>query len=84
MRAAEIAQEGATVNTPSFLCESVTTTEAPASSDMSLLEQKRLEIECGPGGDHDTPYRFAFPISMKERLAWTRLKRRVQAGELPS
>jgi hypothetical protein len=83
-RAAQIAQQCATVNTSSFLCESITTTEAASSSGMSLLEQRRLEIECGPGGDHDTPYRFALPISMKERLAWTHLQRRVQAGELPS
>jgi hypothetical protein len=84
MRAAQIAQQGATVNTSSSLCESITTTEAPASSGMSLLEQKRLEIECGPGGDHDTSYRFALPISLKERLAWAHLQSRVQAGELPS
>jgi hypothetical protein len=84
MRAAQIAQQGATVNTSSSLCESITTTEAPSSSGMSLLEQKRLEIECGPGGDHDTPYRFALPIPLKEQPAWTHLQSRVQAGELPA
>jgi hypothetical protein len=84
MRAAHMAQQGATENPSSSLYESITTTEAPASSSMSLLEQKRLEIECGPGGDHDSPYRFTFPISMKERLVWTHLQRRVQSGELPS
>jgi hypothetical protein len=82
MRAAQIAQQGATVNTSSSLCGSIPTTGAPSSSDMSVLQQKRLEIESGPGGDHDTPYRFALPISMKERLAWIHLQRRVQAGEL--
>jgi|SRR5579884_3977398 len=81
-RAAQIAQQGATVKTSSSLCESITTTGAPSSSDMSWLQQKRLEIESGPGGDHDTPYRFALPLSMKERLAWIHLQRRVQAGEL--
>lgn len=84
MRAAQIAQQGATVNTSSSLCESITTTETLTSSDMSLLEQKRLELECGSGGDHDTPYRFALPVSLQERLAWTHLQSRVQAGELPS
>src|SRR5437763_532455 len=84
MRAAQIAQQGAIVNTSSSLSESITMTDAPSSSDMSWLEQKRLEIEGGPGGDHDTPYRFAFPISMKERLVWTHLHRRVQAGEFPA
>ena len=81
-RAAQMAQQGATVKTSSSSCESITTTGAPSSSDMSWLQQKRLEIESGPGGDHDTPYRFALPISMKERLAWIHLQRRVQAGEL--
>jgi hypothetical protein len=84
MRAAQIAQQGATVNTSSSLNESITTIEAPSSLDMSFLEQKHLEIECGPGGDHDTPYRFALPLSINEQLAWLHLQRRVQAGELPS
>ena len=51
---------------------------------MNLLEQKRLEIELGPGGDHDTPYLFTLPIALKERLAWLRLQARVKAGELAS
>jgi hypothetical protein len=51
---------------------------------MSVLDMKRLELERGQGGDHDTPYRFTLPLSMKERLAWTRLQARVHAGELPS
>jgi hypothetical protein len=81
-RAAQIAQQRASVNTSSSSGESITTTGAPSSSDMSFLQQKRLEIESGPGGDHDTPYRFALPISMNERLAWIHLQRRVRAGEL--
>ena len=81
-RAAQLAQQGASVNPSSSLSESITTPEAPASSGMSVLEHKRLEIEGGPGGDHDTPYRFALPISMKEGLAWAHLQSRVQAGEL--
>lgn len=80
-RAAQLVQQAATVNTSSS-SESITTTAAPSSLDMSWLEHKRLELEGGPGGDHDTPYRFALPISMKERLAWIHLHRRVQAGEL--
>ena len=80
MRAAHLAQQGPGVN-PS-LSQSITTTEAPASSDMRWLEHKRLELEGGPGADHDTPYRFALPLSMKELLAWTHLHRRVQAGEV--
>jgi hypothetical protein len=83
-RAAQLAQQGASGTTASSLCQSITTTGASSSSDMSFLQHKRLEIESGPGGDHDTPYRFAFPISMNERLAWIHLQRRVQAGELPA
>jgi hypothetical protein len=81
MRAAQIAQQGASVNTSSSLCASLTTTGTPSSSDMSWLQQRRLEIEGGPGGDHDSPYRFTLPSSMKEQLAWIHLQRRVQAGE---
>jgi hypothetical protein len=83
-RAAQLAQQGASVNISSSLCASITTAEAPSSLDMSWLEHKRLELEGGPGADHDSPYRFALPISMKERLAWIHLHRRVQAGEFPA
>src|SRR5216683_2018480 len=81
---AQAVQQGATVTTSSSLREDISTTGAPSSIGLSLLEKKRLEIEHGPGGDHDTPYRFTLPISMPQLLAWTRLQVRVQAGELPS
>ena len=55
-----------------------------SSLGMSLQEKKRLEIELGPGGDHDMPYLFTLPISLKERLAWIRLQKQVQAEELLS
>ena len=84
MRTAQAAQPGATVGTTSFLRESITTTGAPSSLGMSLLDKKRLELELGPGGDHDIPYHFTLPISMPQRLAWTRLLTRVQVGELAS
>ena len=57
------------------------TADAPSSLGMSFLEKKRLEIELGPGGDHDLPYRFTLPISQKEWLAWIHLQKQVQAGE---
>jgi hypothetical protein len=66
------------------LHEHLTAMGAPSSLGMSLLDTKRLELERGQGGDHDTPYLFTLPISVKERLAWARLQTRVQAGELPS
>jgi len=84
MRTAQAAHPGATLGTASFLRESITTTGAPSSLVMSVLDQKRLEFELGPGSDHDMPYHFTLPISMPQRLAWTRLLARVQAGELPS
>ena len=57
------------------------TLDAAESSGSSALEQKRLELESGPGGDHDTPYHFTFPRFLPELLAWTRLHARVRDGE---
>ena len=60
---------------------------APSLSDesgSSSLDKKRLELERGTGGDHDTPYLFSLPISTPQLLAWTRLLARAQAGELES
>jgi hypothetical protein len=82
MRAAHMAQQGATVNTSSSLSESITTREVPSSLDMRLLEQKRLEIESGLGGDHDLPYKFSLPLSLPQVLAWMTLQVRVHHGEL--
>jgi hypothetical protein len=52
--------------------------------DVSALESRRLELELGPGGDHDVPYRFVLPASMPRVLAWMRLIGRIQRGELSS
>jgi len=49
---------------------------------MSRLESRRLELELGPGGDQDIPYRFVLPPSMPQVLAWMRLLARIQRGEL--
>ena len=64
--------------------EHLATAGEPSSLGLSFQEKKRLEIELGPGGDHDMPYLFTLPISLKERLAWIRLQKQVQAGELLS
>lgn len=48
----------------------------------SALEKQRVAIESGMGGDHDTPYRFAFPSSMPQVITWLRLMKRIQCGEL--
>jgi hypothetical protein len=55
---------------------------APESLGMSSLDKKRLELECGAGGDHDSPYTFTLPTFMPQLLAWMRLMSRVQYGEL--
>ena len=79
---AQATQQGATVASSSFLREYIATTGAPESNCSSLLDKKRLEIELGPGGDHDVPYSFALPVSLPQVLAWMRLLARVHRGEL--
>ncbi len=66
------------------LHEHLTAMGAPSSLGMSLLDTKRLELERGQGGDHDTPYLFTLPISVKEQLFWVSLQAQVWAGELSS
>ena len=48
----------------------------------SFLEMRRLALEMGAIGDHDTPYAFTLPTSMPQVLAWTKLLARVCNGEL--
>jgi hypothetical protein len=48
----------------------------------SALENRRVEIERGIGGDHDLPYTFALSASWPQVLAWTKLLVRVRAGAL--
>src|SRR5262245_16596653 len=40
---------------------------------MSSLERRREELESGPGGDHDLPYRFSLPSSLPQVFAWMTL-----------
>ena len=49
---------------------------------MRVLERRREELESGPGGDHDLPYRFSLPLSLPQVLAWMRLLTKVEQGEL--
>ncbi len=48
----------------------------------SVLERRRLELERGPGGDHDVPYRFALPACLPQVLAWMGLLAKVHRGEV--
>ena len=40
----------------------------------AILDKKRLELEWGPGGDHDIPYYYALPTSRPLMQAWLRLQ----------
>lgn len=83
LRATEqLIRPDATVTIPSSMCKSLSA--ASASDNISLLDKKRLEIECGPGGDHDVPYCFTLPVSMPAIVAWICLQTRIQVGELAS
>jgi hypothetical protein len=84
MRKAQVARQASAVATFSPLPDSLTGTGVPPSLGMSFPDTKGLELERDKGGDHDTPYRFTLPISVKEQLAWVHLQARVRAGELPA
>jgi hypothetical protein len=49
---------------------------------MCELEKRRLELERGPGGDHDVLYHVVLPSSASQVLAWMRLLVRNARGEL--
>lgn len=52
------------------------------SRETRPLERLQEEPEKSRGGDHDTPYIFTLPSSIRETLAWTRLLAKVHRGEL--
>lgn len=55
-----------------------------SASSINLLDQRRLHIELGSGGDHDIPYRFSLPVSTPQLLAWMRLQGKAHAREWQS
>jgi hypothetical protein len=55
---------------------------SPGESSTSSLDKQRERLERGSGGDHNTPYQFALPISLPQLLAWLTLQVRVQQGDL--
>jgi hypothetical protein len=59
----------------------LTAAKEPASLGTSSLDKRRMELECGAGGDHDSPYTFTLPISMPYVRAWLKLLSRVHNGE---
>ena len=78
----KIVRRSTAVAIDSSLHEDCSVSYLANASSINLLDQRRLQIESGPGGDHDTPYRFSLPMSTPQLLAWTRLLRKAQAGEL--
>ena len=82
MRKTQAAQQEAPTVTYFPLQEPIATTGTAESLGKSMLDQKRLDLELGPEGDHDVPYSFALPVSMPQVLIWMRLLARVQSGEL--
>lgn len=70
------------VSTTTRWDESGGAARALGERSMSSLERRRLEQERGPGGDHDVPYLFAWPLSLPQVLAWMSLMGRIQRGEV--
>jgi hypothetical protein len=62
------------------LGESSRKVHVPDGMGICPLEKRREELESGAGGDHDIPYRFTLPDSMRQVLAWTKLREQVYIG----
>jgi hypothetical protein len=77
-------REPATISKASNLsCKECSTgTHTHVEKDISFLERRREEMECGAGSDHDLPYIFTLPGSWPQIRAWMRLLAQVNAGEL--
>jgi hypothetical protein len=50
--------------------------------NMCRLSRRRLELEFGPGADHDIAYSFALPTSILQVLVWMSLLAKVHRREL--
>jgi hypothetical protein len=56
-------------------CTSVLATQITAGGALNNLDVVRMETELGPAGDHDVPYVFSAPVSVKEMICWIDLRR---------
>jgi hypothetical protein len=54
----------------------------PSDGRMDVLDRRRLEIELGTPGDHDTLYTFSLPTFLPQTLAWLKLLARRHHEEL--
>ncbi len=70
------------VSTKIRLNESGSAAHTLDEGGISSLERRRLDLELGPGGDHDVPYSFTLPASLPQVVAWMRLLAKVHRGEL--
>ncbi len=61
---------------------SVTADQLLSGQGMNTMDIMRLELELSQSGDHDAPYTFELPVSIREVLTWTKLLTKVQCGEL--
>jgi len=61
---------------------SVTADQLLSGQGMNAMDIMRLELELSLSGDHDAPYSFELPTSIREALSWTKLLTKVQCGEL--
>lgn len=52
------------------------------NQESNFMRLVREKLEWNIGGDYDTPYTFALPVSMPQALAWATLLAKVQRGEL--
>jgi hypothetical protein len=72
------------ISTPVSAAQSLNKRNVNSSYEKSnsSLDMRRLELELGAIGDHDTPYKFALPTSMPQAFAWANLLVKVYAGNL--
>jgi hypothetical protein len=54
----------------------------PSEGSRDVLERRRLEVELGTPGDHDSLYTFSLPTSLPQTLAWLKLLTRGHHEEL--
>jgi hypothetical protein len=67
-----------------LLSTSVSADQITAGGTLNNLEVARMELELGSAGDHDEPYVFSVPQSVKEMAHWIDLRRYVLEGDLVS
>jgi hypothetical protein len=53
----------------------------PLEGSVDFLDMRRLVLELGTPGDHDTSYKFSLPTSVSQTLAWAELLAMVHLGE---